>query len=460
MPQVNYRLGPISRIALYTIAVITDIIQMILLFVAVGAIINTIVSLVYYLTFGTILFFNNINIFGPKQARKTAVSWFGEAVPFLNVLPWFLIGTFLTIRQADKEDREKANPPISKPTPTNITPFKSKVMDTDIIKKAAIILLCLLPFGALAQTKIITTPDLTIRITPQDPGPNTPTTINLSSYSFDINRANIDWIINGIKSIDQTGPSLNLTTGQVGELTTVKAQINPQGEAPKTVNINLNPAQVDLIWRGDTYTPLGYLGGRRITPEATGQVTALPNLIDQTKKPLPSEQLVYLWTDNGKEMALASGIGKDTYTFKAPIGGTKEIKVTVESLDGRLKAHNTALIPISKPSLIFYEDKALLGTNYYQALKAGFNLQSDQTIIKVVPYFFPNNLVVNDSLIYRWSLNGRVLEAQGPELGVEDSSQPGVAKLEVVVNNPNSLFQNIKSELNINVGNTNQSTDF
>ncbi len=452
MPPVRYRLGSITRVAIYAIATLTDIIQMILLIAAVGAIINTIVSLAYYFVFGTICFFNNVQLFSTKQLKKTLGTWFGEALPIINFLPWFLIGAYLTIRQTDEEDRMKHHANQQALESLRPAPKPSKNIGSEVIKKAAIILLCLLPLGALAETKIITTPDLTIKVTPADPGPNTPVIINLDSYSFDIGRARIVWTVNGRETAGYNNAGISFTTGEVGTLTNVRAQIKPFGERERTLTISIIPAQVDLLWRGDTYTPQDYLGGKRISIETTGQVVALPLIIDQTKKPISPEQLVYTWLDNGREMAPASGLGKDTYVFKAPIGGTKEIKVIVETIDGRLRAQQTALIPIAKPELRFYVDNALTGPNYAKALTDNFKLTGERALLRVEPYFFPNSLVKGGDLIYRWSLNGRALDNLGPVLGVESGNRSGTANLEVAVNNPLSLFQLARAALNVTLG--------
>lgn len=449
--------------SLYASAVLADSLQMVLLIVAVGAIMDTIVSIFYYLTFGTILFFNRINVFGPRQIKKTILTWFSEAVPFLNFLPWFVIGTYLTIRDSDKEDEEmrlqahKTTIDSLNPNPpTNKIPSRPKISG-EVIKKVAIILLCLLPLGALADTNIITTPDLTIKITPRDPAPNTSTTINLISYSFDLDRARIDWQVDGKPIYNNNDQHLTVTTGKLGIPLTIKAQITPANSPTKTATILIIPTQVDLIWRGNTYTPPGYLGGRRISLESTGQVTALPTIMDQTKKLIPIEQLIYTWTDNNKVITPASGLGKNTYTFKAPIGGTKEIKVEVENLDGSLRASNSTLIPVTKPQLLFYEEQALTGPNYAQALQTNFSFNQEQSVIRLVPYFFPQNLVTGTNLVYQWLLNGQLIGNNSPSLGVENSQTPGVASLEARVTNPDSLFQNAKLLLNITLGNVNGS---
>ncbi|MBI2482491.1 MAG: hypothetical protein HYV76_02950 [Candidatus Vogelbacteria bacterium] len=451
MSPVQYRLSLLTRITLYTVATLADIIQIILLLLVIGTIINTVVSVIYYLIFGSICLLNSVKLFGTRQLKKTVGTWFAEAVPILNFLPWFLIGTYLTIRQADQEDREKANPAPA--NPTNRIPVKLKMIGREIIKKVAIVLLCLLPVSSvLADSNIITTPDLTIRITPRDPGPATQTTIDLTSYSFDLERSQVNWQIDGKKILNNNDSHLSLTTGKIGVPVIVKAQIIPVNSSTKTVTISIIPTQVDLIWRGDTYTPPGYLGGKPISLESVGQVTALPILIDRTKRQLPPTELVYNWSDDGKTMTLSSGLGKDTYTFKAPIGGTKEITVSVENRDGSLRANNTILIPITKPRLLFYEESALTGPNYAQALQTNFTLTKNQSIIRVVPYFFPQNLVIDGGLNYNWFLNGEMIGNNRPSLGVENSRSTGVANLEVHINNPDSLFQSAKMLLGVTLG--------
>jgi hypothetical protein len=108
-----HRISVFTESLLVFVALTLDMLQLILGIFIVGGVLNTFISILYYGTVGVVLYTHGIAIIHPKRTKKFLASVIGEAIPFVNMLPWLTISTVMTLRQLrremdEQEEREAA----------------------------------------------------------------------------------------------------------------------------------------------------------------------------------------------------------------------------------------------------------------------------------------------------------------------------------------------------------------
>jgi hypothetical protein len=317
-----------------------------------------------------------------------------------------------------------------------------------------ILVLFLLLDGAFIQTAhaqmgipgIANTLDLRLR--PQYPRPNETVTAFLENYSFDLARSEISWFLDGklqkkglgiISFVFQNSPIGG--TRQVGV-----SIINPLGETVQKI-LTIRPAQVDLLWEAESYTPPFYKGKSLYSFQGILKVIALPSFIDEAGKRLSSKELVFNWKENDNPVAVASGVGKDTFIVNDQTGLIHISKIEVEatSLDKSLIATQSFSIAPGSPEIILYENNPLYGKLYNKALPSSMTLIGNEVKISAVPYFFSAEGKDNANISYKWSVNGQEVTAMGLNKSEivfrPEGKGQGASFINLQVENVKSLFQ-------------------
>jgi hypothetical protein len=162
-----------------------------------------------------------------------------------------------------------------------------------------------LPGGIEEQISIVQVPTI--------PQPGQGVSVQISSYSSDLNKARITWTLDGRVLSSQTGAtSLQFTAPQSGETSRLVITITKEGGGTITKTIVINPAEVDLIYEADTYTHPFYKGKRLYTSESNVDFIAIPNFVRNGRK-IPSSELVYTWKINGNVRQDVSGYGRSVF---------------------------------------------------------------------------------------------------------------------------------------------------
>ena len=137
-------------------------------------------------------------------------------------------------------------------------------------------------FGANAQVR---NTDIALSLAPIYPSLNQNVNVTINSYTTDLNKAFISWLVNGKESISGVGKkSFSFNTENMTQIT-VEAHIEtPDGQSVvKTVSIN--PAEIDMLWEApDSYAPPFYKGKKFVSQEGTFKVVAMPNIFSQSKQ--------------------------------------------------------------------------------------------------------------------------------------------------------------------------------
>ncbi len=251
------------------------------------------------------------------------------------------------------------------------------------------------------------------KLTPPTPGPNQEVTIQLNSYNVNLNASKIIWYINGEAQKEGTAETSFVTrTGDFGEKKVIDVVIFAQDGARFDKQIVLAPAEVDVLWEAQTYTPPFYKGKALPTYKSLIKVSAIPRFNAATSDPAA---YYYKWTlDINK--GVGEALGKNS-TVIAAGWPDSHVNIAVEtSLPGTdWKGAKNLDINSTNPEVVFYEQAPLLGTRFAQAMGAGLMAEGNEFTIQAAPYFFALDNYKNGELVYDWRVNrNRVLPTLDP----------------------------------------------
>ncbi len=271
-----------------------------------------------------------------------------------------------------------------------------------------LILFFIISFFSISNANLdLNNQDLNIKLDPKFPSANESVTASTEIYITDMNRAKVSWYVDGILKSEGIGEKeFSFRTKDFGEATNLTIQISSSdiGQISKTFKII--PAELDLIWEADTFTPPFYKGKALNSHQGIIKIVALPNFIKSNGVKIDPKELIYTWKKDWKISANNSGYGKNSFSFIGPeLFREKVISVEAETIDGTIKSKNNILIENYLPEIIFYEDDPLLGILTNKNLKYFpiFNNKSEEIKITAYPFFF--SLYNEEDVQYDWFIN-------------------------------------------------------
>jgi len=288
--------------------------------------------------------------------------------------------------------------------------------------------------------------DVSVEFTPDTPGPNATVSASIISYSFDVNRANITWVLNGKTKLQGTGQkNFSFVTGNLGTRTDISVSITAEGGIQLKKNFSFQAADVDILWEALNYTPLAYKGKALAVSGSMIKITAIPYF------PESSSRLIYEWQIDYKNFPDVSGTGKNSFVFKsADIYNANKIGLTVSNYDRSVVAKKSIDIEIGAPKIVLYEESPLEGTKYNRALAGDVQLEQDEITVRVEPYFFS----IRDlgKLSYEWLMNGEKVfsEEFSNAFSFRKGESSGRSLVNVKASNPSNILQYADSSLEIN----------
>ncbi len=323
-------------------------------------------------------------------------------------------------------------------------------------KAVSIVFILMILFGLpqVSRAELIGS-DVIAVITPEIPGPNTKTTIKLTSYAIDLNSASITWKVAGKTVLSQTGAiSYSFTTGASGSNTVVEVVVTFNGSTlVKTISVT--PTAIDLIWEAvDSYVPPFYRGKALPSSEAVIKVVGVPDIkVGSTK--LDANDLTFTWERNFSALPLFSGFAKNSLIFKTSyLNSIETISLKVNAVGGSSSAEKSTTIRTGSPLVLFYEYGPLSGTNYRYDLAQYFSLRKDETTIVAEPYFFSPKSAVSADLKYEWSINGSRIPSPTPKNMLVVKKPAGVsgnAFINLDIESTPRLFQSAEKTLTVNL---------
>ncbi len=293
--------------------------------------------------------------------------------------------------------------------------------------------------------------DINIEMIPTNPEPYTNVTIKLESYATDLNRASIDWRINGKTVLSGLGrTSYSLKTGGPNTATAIDVTIVPDGGLAINRQINVRPSEIEMLWQAvDAYTPAFYKGKALPTQESKIKVVAFPNTINVVKA--NKKNMVYTWTRSNSAVPSASGYGKDSFAFTNNVlTDSEHIGLSVSTVDNLYSATGIMDVNIAKPKLLFYKKSPINGILYDEALIGSTTMTEDEMTVVAEPYYMNRN---SSDLEYNWKINNEDIEtpSKRTELTIRPTSRGGYALIGLSVESITKLFQSVTNSIRINL---------
>ena len=318
-----------------------------------------------------------------------------------------------------------------------------------------IFIVILAGFVPSAQAQIFeAVTSVSLAITPEFPEPNSEVRARIITYSFDLDRASVEWVLNGRRLGAGVGlKEVSFMSGPAGSAGVLKVRVSPQG-GPGVVEktLEIRPAAADLLVETDNFVPYWYRGGKVVSPASRVKVVAIPHFIFEGAR-LDPKSLVYEWRLDGERQGEKSGRGRQSFSFKMPraAGEPVEISVKISSPQGTLNAEARTAIEAQNPQILFYEKKPLLGLVSSEAMTAKVITPGSSLEVEAVP-FFMNASSLKD-LNFRWNFDGAEVAPDPAEPNVflvkSNSGSSGSALLNLIVNNLKSVLEEARASLNI-----------
>ncbi len=303
--------------------------------------------------------------------------------------------------------------------------------------------LVLLPLPTFAAFTIPTlAPTIDISLNPESPGPRQTVSVRAENVSAG---ATFVWRVNG--SVVDQGVGVRgttVTTGPLGSETTVSVSVTDGGVSKGEKSMTLRPAEVDLVWEGNTYTPPFYLGRPLMNPSSSVRLMAVPHLVVGGVR-VGASDLVYTWYMNGSQTPLITGYGKSMINVTAPqFINPFSVTVRAATRDGATVAEQEAVIEPTLPDIVVYEQAPLLGTRFERAIEDTFTLADEETTFVAYPLHIGNV----DSPAYAWSLNGDEVAGDTPrEITFRRQGEgSGAYSVEFSLENTRALFERASKE--------------
>lgn len=261
--------------------------------------------------------------------------------------------------------------------------------------------------------------ELVMTISPENPRPGVAVAVSVESYNIDLNRADVRWFINDKLVKAGIGEkSIQTFSGRAGELTEIRVVALGEEGAVYSASIAFRPAEVNLLWQAESYTPPFYKGKALMPYQGTVLVAAVPSFM-RGPSVMSAESLIYTWKEGDTVIGDSSGKGKSLFVFRGEVPiRPKTISVRVESPDRTMTAEAFVdIVPVA-PRLLFYEEHPSYGLLFGKALLGSFLLAGDETRIRALPYYFEmNNSLSDRDIVYDWQLNYQSLpEEKNPAL--------------------------------------------
>ncbi len=324
-------------------------------------------------------------------------------------------------------------------------------------KSGLYITLALFAFPFLASSQLGGVgEEISIISTPPHPRAGSAVTLTIESSSADINSSAIVWTVNGEVAKQGVGAKLfSFGTGGLGSVLVIKASVQTQDSRVLEKEVTLRPADVELLWQTNAYTPPFYRGKALFPYQGTALIAAVPSFVDESGKRMKNSELIYTWSEDGKIDGDSSGYGKNLYAIQGTVPiRAKAVSVEVRTPDDALVASSEVEISPVGPKLLLYENHPLYGILFGRILGGTTSLTGEEIKISAVPFYFetPSRSRI---LSYAWSLNFSPLpsETKSDIVLRRASEQGGRASLSLEVQNADpKTFQAGRSTVDILMG--------
>jgi hypothetical protein len=251
-----------------------------------------------------------------------------------------------------------------------------------------------------------------VDVYPTVPKPGDVVTLSATAFGgIDINSADINWIVNGKSVLKGRGEKeFSVKVGGDGVLTTVEMRVQPQYGEEVVRTFKFNPAEVDVLWQANTYTPPFYKGKAFYTPEANVEFVAMPNITTTNGSKIQPSKAVYNWRIDYTAYGDKSGFGKNVFKFAGSILSkpTNVNVVAYDPLNNESAGVGKLDIGPTQPLLLMYEIHPTYGPMFNRAAVGTYRFGAQDIQLGAYPYFFSTTSKKN--IKYAWTINNYTLE--------------------------------------------------
>lgn len=288
------------------------------------------------------------------------------------------------------------------------------------IKKALkilTVLLLIIPTFSFAQLENIglgglsgfpETDTVIIDVSHQYPEPNQIVKVSAKSFSTDLKKQQIMWLLNGVKFQEGLGLThTEVKMGPSGSKSEIKIVVTKQDLGRIQSTVTLIPYDLSIYAEAETYVPPFYRGKALASNQTNYKFTAITDFKDVNGNKMQPRDLVYRWKINNKNDPENSGPGKNTYYYKNNLV-SRPVNIILEVTP--INSNNTAKInrtfDFVEPAIVFYEDSPVFGTILDRAMLGNLNMLSKELNIISVPYSFDKKSIKD--LKHEWSINNKL----------------------------------------------------
>jgi hypothetical protein len=295
---------------------------------------------------------------------------------------------------------------------------------------------------------------LNVEVSPANPGPHQQVNFTLTSYSTNLNQDEVGWYVNNTLEKKGAGiTSFSMTTGALGNKTTVEVVVATNTGNLVTKDIVLVPAEVDILWDSNSAVPPFYKGKALYPDQGTVTLTAMPNMMAADGTRLKPSDLVYTWKQDGQILGDGPVFGSNTISLSGSVLlESFAISVEVSTPDNSVVADGQLRLNPIGPGIIMYQNDPLYGILFNEALPAQTNLASNEIQVSAFPYFYSTDDVNSGNINYAWTMNGSaVSNTSGGTITLRNTnSTGGSSALGVTVANSVRAFQSASRSILIN----------
>lgn len=278
-------------------------------------------------------------------------------------------------------------------------------------------------------------------IEPQNPGPNQAVTATLTSFSTNLDSADISWFING--ALDKRGVGIKTLSFQIGDLgktTTVSVTIRTQEGSIVEKSISISPAEIEIFVEADSYTPPFYRGKALFAHQGDARIIALPRFVNSSGTRINPANLIYTWKKNGTVAQDASGFGKQSFSVEGTvIAKPIQLEVVVSTQDSSITGTARASLFPAGAKVLVYEESPLYGIRFGTAVTNNFDLSQDEATFTAIPYFF--SAKSTGSILYSWLMNNQSAGVGGSVTFRNETGAAGLSQITVKAENTSKILQ-------------------
>lgn len=290
-----------------------------------------------------------------------------------------------------------------------------------------------------------------VSVSPESPGPDSPVALTAASSFIDLSRSDITWVADGRVIARGLGATAaQVRTGALGSTVNVSVTASsPSGESASGL-ARIRATQLDLLWEADSYVPPFFRG--RPLPSSGSRIRVQALLRGTSESP---QNLRYIWKKNGAIVPGASGQGRSSAVFPAPIvRGVDTIAVEVLTRSGAFEASGQIAVRSQDPELALYEVHPVFGLEVRRGLASGATVSSEEASFAAVPYFAPVASRMESGLRYSWSVNGRrvpAAESGNSEITINAENSSGLADISLLLTHASNLLLSSRGEWTISL---------